>query len=270
MRITVLGSSGFIGSQIVKELRKRNIDFVLPERNESLNGKDLGKIIYCIGLTGDAKKKPFETIDAHVNKLSDIIRSSYFNDITYASSTRIYIHDNQESTESGLIPIDVLDPFELFNLTKLLGESLLINTTNNYKSVRYSNVYGNDVNSENFLTSIIADGIKCGKILLHTTSDSAKDFISVEDAARLTVDIAISGKGIYNVASGVNTTNKEITDAIAHSLGCEIEYATDAKRILFPVINNEKVKKEFQFRSSSNVLEDIPDIIETFMKVLKK
>ena len=90
--ITVLGHSGFIGSHIVDGLKSKGMKVFLPGRNEDLRGKTLGKVIYCIGLTADAKKKPFDTIAAHINKLSEIILHSDFEDITYASSTRVYIH----------------------------------------------------------------------------------------------------------------------------------------------------------------------------------
>ncbi len=184
-------------------LQNNNIDDIfVPERDEDLKDKYLGKVIYCIGLTADAKRKPFDTIDAHINKLIEIVRFSRFDSITYSSSTRIYIHSlSSEIAEIDPILLDISDPFELFNLTKLTAESLLYNTIPNFKIVRYSNVYGMDFESENFLTSIISDAITKGAVTLYTTIDSEKDYISVEDAAKLTVEIALEGKEkIYNVA----------------------------------------------------------------------
>lgn len=119
--ISVFGHKGFIGSAVVRELRRRELDIYLPERDEEVTGKSYGKIIYCIGLTADAKKKPFDTIQAHITKLSDIIQHAVFEEIVYASSTRVYVHGVGELSESDLIPVNTEDPFELFNLTKLTG-----------------------------------------------------------------------------------------------------------------------------------------------------
>ncbi|XZF13819.1 NAD-dependent epimerase/dehydratase family protein [Chitinophagaceae bacterium MMS25-I14] len=267
--ITVLGHAGFIGSQIVQELQQRNLEYFLPGRDEDLKGKNLGKVIFCIGLTADAKKKPFDTIEAHINKLSEIIRYSQFDDITYASSARVYVHGTGLASETGNIAVDVADPFELFNLTKLTAESLLRNTVPHFKSVRYANVYGLDIHSENFLTSIISEAIARGTVTLHTTPDSAKDYISLRDAASLTVDIALRGtQQIYNVASGINTTNKQITDRIAQVLNCEIVYSDQAKQIIFPPIDTAFIRREFNFRPSNPVSEDIDLLIAAFKKEL--
>lgn len=268
--ITVFGHKGFIGSQIVKELEKRNLEYFLPERDENVEGKDLGKVIYCIGLTADAKRRPFETINAHINKLSEIIRLCKFEDITYASSARVYVHGLGLASEAGLVSVDVSDPFELFNLTKLTAESLLLNTVSNFKSVRYSNVYGTDLTSENFLTSILTEAIKTDSVTLYTTPDSSKDYISVNDAAKLTVDISLSERnGIYNVASGINRTNKEITDKISGVLKCRIVYAEKAKRIVFPTIDIFLIKEEFKFKPSTHLIDDIDILIDVFHKGIK-
>jgi nucleoside-diphosphate-sugar epimerase len=269
--ITIFGHKGFIGSQIVKEAERRKLDYFLPARDENVRGKDLGKIIYCIGLTADAKKKPFETINAHINKLSEIIQLCHFEDITYASSTRVYVHGSGLASESEPVSVDVSDPFELFNLTKLTAEALLVNTVANFKSVRYSNVYGTDINSENFLTTIITEALDKGSVILQTTADSAKDYISVYDAARITVDISLRGKQkIYNVASGINTTNGEIMNKIKEVLNCEIYYANNARQIIFPAINIQRIKEEFEFQPSTFLAEDIGILITAYRRELKK
>jgi nucleoside-diphosphate-sugar epimerase len=268
--ITVLGHKGFIGSQIVNELQARSLEYYLAGRDEDLSGKNLGQVIYCIGLTADAKRKPFDTIQAHISKLMDVIRFSKYESITYASSSRVYIHGKGQVTESDAVLVDVADPFELFNLTKLTAEALLLNTVDNFKSVRYSNVYGADIHSENFLTTIITEAIDKGAVTLHTTADSAKDYISVYDAARLTVDIALHGKHkIYNVASGINTRNGEITNKIKEILNCGIYYDSNARQVLFPSINIQRIKEEFAFQPSTFLAADIELLVAAYKQELK-
>lgn len=110
-----------------------------------------------------------------------------------------------------------------------------MNTVPDAKIIRYSNVYGVDKESDNFLTSIIRDALTKGHITLFTTPDSAKDYISVADAASLTVDIALSGKErIYNVATGINISNEVILKRVSEITGCTLSYSPDAKKIEFP------------------------------------
>ena len=64
--VTILGSSGFVGSNLKNKLVSVGINTYTPHRSEELSGKNLGHVIYCIGLTADFRTKPFETIEAHV------------------------------------------------------------------------------------------------------------------------------------------------------------------------------------------------------------
>jgi nucleoside-diphosphate-sugar epimerase len=264
--ITILGASGFIGSHLVATLLEREISFYAPQRNENLIGKDLGDIIYCIGLTSDAKYKPHETIEAQVFKLQEIIKFCNFKSIVYCSSTRVYIHNIESADEDLPIRVDVNDSFELFNLTKLLSESLLKNTVKNYKSVRLSNVIGNDFASENFITSIVKDAVLNKKVILRTTRDSSKDYIFIDDAVDLILQIALSpnSKGIYNVASGKNIDNESISNKISLLTGAEIIYSENAEKIIFPSIDVSKVKREFNFKATQNIIDILPDIINHY------
>jgi nucleoside-diphosphate-sugar epimerase len=268
--ITLLGATGFIGSNILKKMESETIPFYAPARDEEFSGKSLGDIIYCIGLTNDAKYKPFETLEAQVNKLKYIIERCQFDSITYCSSTRIYIHNGKDTDESSLINVAVTDPFEFFNLTKLTAESLLVNTVKNYKVVRLSNIFGNDFNSDNFLTSIIKDALTTGKIVLRSSSVSQKDYLHVSDAANIITAIASNNaaSGIYNVASGFNISNGEILEVISGITKCEVEYAPDAQNIIFSPIAVKRIRNELGFRPGAPLLETIPQIIEDFKKHL--
>ncbi len=268
--ITLLGATGFIGSNILKKMESEGIEVYAPARNEDLAGKYLGNIIYCIGLTNDAKYKPFETLEAHINKLKSIIENCTFNAITYCSSTRVYIHNTTDTKETSLINVDTTDPFEFFNLTKLAAESLLFNTVKKFKIVRLSNIFGPDFTSDNFLTSIIRDALTAGKIILKSSASSQKDYLHVSDAADLITAIALNDEanGIYNVASGLNVTNGEILEVISKITGCEVEYTAGAEDIIFSPIDVIRIKDELGFKPKALLLDEIPKIIEDFKKHL--
>jgi nucleoside-diphosphate-sugar epimerase len=260
--ITILGASGFIGSHIVKSLRASNIEHYAPQRNEVITQKQLGNIIYCIGLTADFREKPFETVEAHVSYLSEVLQSCNFDSLTYLSSARVYINcTDKEVDESTIIPVNLADSNELYNLTKLTGERLCMSSGKKTKIVRLSNVYGSNMNGENFFQQIVSS-ITSSKMLSLTTSlGSAKDYINIDDAVNLIIRIATSGNDqTYNVASGCNTTNEGIINELKKYLTFSIDLSSADREIIFPVINIERIKREFNY-SPKNIIKDIHQII---------
>ncbi|TGM60666.1 NAD-dependent epimerase/dehydratase family protein [Leptospira vanthielii] len=263
--ITLLGATGFVGSEIQQTLESRKIPSYIPARNEKIIGKELGDIIYCIGLTSDFRSRPHDTVTAHVSYLNDLIRENEFNSLTYLSSTRVYIH-NESTLEDSPISIDPKDPFDLFNSSKLTGELLALNSgRKNIKIARLSNVYGPDFASDNFLTSILRDAIVKKKIQFRTTPDSSKDYISITDVIEMLIHLAHLNKtGIYNVAFGSNLTNEEISSKIATLTGCSVETDQDANKIVFPEISISKIIKDIGYKPKKNLVNELESLIANF------
>ena len=269
--ITVLGASGFIGSNMVSRLSNEGREVYAPARGEDLNGKDLGHVIYCIGMTADFRSKPFETVEAHVCKLAAVLQTCNFESLTYLSSTRLYI--KSESPENKLLEKDDIiingtDATDIFAASKITGELLALNSgKKNIKVVRLSNVFGADFLSQNFITSIVNDAITKQKVELFTTPDSAKDYISVEDVCTALLKLAeFTEPGVYNLAYGSNTSNEQILNELNRLTGAAISYAPAAQRILFQEISNEKLTKAIGFTPAKGIIDCLPDIITAFKK----
>ena len=97
MIYTVLGASGFIGAKIAQKLKLEGHDVITPVR--SRNSKEyldqiidinLGNVIYAVGLTADFREKPFDTVEAHICLIKDILKYANFSNLVYLSSTRVY------------------------------------------------------------------------------------------------------------------------------------------------------------------------------------
>lgn len=262
--ITILGATGFIGSHIAKKIELLGIDHQTPLKNEYLRGRDLGKIIYCIGLTADFREHPLKTVDAHVCKVLDILQNCKFESFLYLSSTRLYDLDVGLSLEEGVFKVDPANSSHLYNISKLMGEALLHSCRHPIQIARLSNVYGGDFSSNNFLSNIIRQAVDKKNVTLETTLDSEKDYININDAVNILIKIALSGKQItYNVASGINTTNREIMSRISSLLGCQVEIQHNAKKIVFPKIEIKKIQSEFDFKPS-NLLADMENLINLY------
>jgi nucleoside-diphosphate-sugar epimerase len=251
--ITVLGSGGFIGSSLVKKLKEKGIAYSAPARGEEL-GQNMGHIIYCIGLTADFRRKPFETVEAHVCLLNRILEKAVFESLTYLSSTRVYISSEEnEVFENTPITISIDDPDELYTLTKLTGERLCLSSGRNVKIARLSNVYGADYSSENFITEIVKKIESEKFVRFFTTPASSKDYISIEPLCDLLISIATAGKEkMYNLASGENVSNADIIEMLKEYYSFGYDFDDNAREIIFPRINIDRIKGEFEFPSNSN------------------
>jgi len=262
MKFSIFGSKGFIGSNLVNFLKSQKIECQEVEVNdEKIFEKPLGHVIYCIGITADFRKRPFDTVESHVCLLHKILKKCEFDSFLYLSSTRIYSNSSSTNEDSYLV-INPNKFEEIYNISKIMGESIcLASEKSNVRIARLSNVVGNYLNKNNFLSSLIHDALINKEILLHTTSESEKDYVHIDDVVKVLYDISSRGKEkIYNVASGRNTQTKEIIDKLKRITECNVFFAENVKEHSFPKINIKKIKEEFNFEPSDFLLK-LDDIV---------
>jgi nucleoside-diphosphate-sugar epimerase len=269
--ITVLGARGFIGSHLTHHLQASGIPFQAPDRDDSLRGRDLGQVIDCAGITADFRTRPYDTVDAHVCRLVELARHSSFLSFVYLSSTRLYKdHGPAKAREEDDISVNPVGAGGLYNLSKAMGEAVVHTFGDRGRVVRLSNVYGAGSEEHNFLASIITDALTTGEIVLRTSLESAKDYVSVADVVRLLPRIASDAREhTYNVASGVNVTNGEITGALARLTGCRVSVKADAETWTYPEIDIRRAREELGFQPSS-LLDDLADVVDSYRETVRR
>lgn len=265
MRFTVLGSGGFIGSHLVNHLRKLSFECLTPSRDVDFASEaNWGHLIYSVGVTADFRYRFYETVQAHICYLLKVIQNSRFESFLYLSSTRVY-SGSETGKEDAEICVSSHRFEDAYNLSKLMGESIcLFAQRPAVRVVRLSNVYGPDWKSQNFLSSIIRDAVEKGQVVLNTDFASEKDYVSVKDVSAILPIIASSGKyHLYNVASGVNVTNKRLLDVIQSFTGCNVLCSQDIRHIYFPPIDISRIQKEFDF-SPEVVIDAIKHLVDDY------
>ena len=275
MKYTILGASGFIGSHVANLARREGHDVESPGRDENLDGRHLGHVIYSIGLTSDFRQRPHDTVTAHITKLQEILTRTTFDSLVYLSSTRVYarcaVDDSAGAqTVSESQPLSVLpsDFSDLYNLSKLMGESIALIHGPKVKVARLSNVIGMDLASDNFLISVVRDCLERGRVELKTSLESAKDYIGVDDVARLLLRIGVEGtQSIYNVASGTNTTHREIVATLTQLTSADCLVANGAPTTTFPPIDIRRIREEFGFepRNMETIIESLVNGFRTYL-----
>lgn len=261
--ITVLGASGFIGSLLVERLRKYKLEHQAVGRNDPLPSGNLGRVIYCIGVTADFRSRPLETVEAHVCKLLEVVKQSEFDSLLYLSSTRLYAGCDSSDEDQPLV-VRPQSSSDLYNLSKLMGESITLNCGRTGRVARISNVYGPDFSSDNFLPALLRQAVRREKIVLQTAASSEKDYVCVHDVVEQLIWIGSDGKEqIYNIAGGANVTHYQLAQRLQELTGCEIEFAPDAPVVRFPPITINRQRREFGFVPAS-VLRDLEWLVQLY------
>jgi nucleoside-diphosphate-sugar epimerase len=250
--MTILGGSGYVGRHLSAHLSELGYNCWVPQRADAeLLTRPLGTVFYCAGLTADFRSRPFDTVDAHIGLLSEVLQYAHFDSLLYLSSTRVYM-GAAATQEDALLSVRPGDPSYLYNLTKLTGESLChASGRSGVRVVRLSNVVGSDMESSNgnFIASLLSEA-RTGHIVLRSDLESSKDYIHIDDVVRGLPLIAFNGRSsIYNLANGKNTTHREWMDWMRRNNGCSFSVELNAPLQNFPVIEMDRMELEFGFRT---------------------
>lgn len=268
MRVTLLGSSGFIGSSLAAHCHARGIEFQVVSRSMPANHEDLGHVIDCVGMTADFRTRLLDTVDAHVSFVADFFRKSRFQSFLYLSSTRVY-RRAASTKEEAAICVDPSQRDDLYDISKLMGESLCLSQDSpTIRVARLSNVYGSDYHSNNFLPSIIKDALQRGEVHIASGKLGEKDYVFIDDVCMLLLAISTRGKcRVYNVASGYNLTNEAVGRFMEAETGCRVSYADDVMPRKFPEIDIQRIKTEFDFRPA-RFSDRFSEVMQSYRKAL--
>jgi len=216
---TVIGAGGFIGGRIAARLTSRGDEVFSPGRDEAgWWDRPMGVVLYAAGLTGDFMERPFDTVEAHVSLLTQVLRAGHFDRIVYLSSTRLY--DSLGAAggrEEDVLALDPALPRNVYDLSKALGENLTVTRTGGRGvAARLSNVFALDPAASGFLPDLLAQARRRRDLSLAISPDGGRDYIHADD-----VDDALlrlldgDASGVVNVASGRPLLNRDLAAVFA-------------------------------------------------------
>ena len=257
--ITVLGASGFIGSNVAAYLERAGLEFQAVSRGQEWPAGALGHVIDCIGVTADFRERPYDAVDAHVSRLLDFVRRASFESLLYLSSARLYLGRTGVAHEDDDVFVNPLRFEDIYNISKVMGESIVLALGAKGRVARPANVYGTG-QSDTFLSRVLSEA-RDGAIAFQSAPETVRDYVRVDDVAEVLVKIAAGGRErIYNIASGVAVKDAELAGAIARHSGCRVTFAPDAVPALFPRIDNERIRAEFGFTTPS-LMDALPSLL---------
>jgi nucleoside-diphosphate-sugar epimerase len=262
-RFTVVGGRGFIGSALCAALHDAGGAVASVTHRDVPADAALGHVIYASGVSASSVEDPTYAYGAHVEGVRRILDAGRFDSFLYLSSTRVY-DDATSTDEAAALPVRPAGGRDLYRITKIAGEALcLAQPAPAVRVARLSNVSGANFDSPLFLSDVLRQAARDGRVAVRTTRESAKDYITLGEACRYLPAIALAGRErIYNVATGANVENGAIFDVLA-GRGIQIDIAAGAVRAVVPRIDVRRLHAEFG-TSRETLLDILPQLLGRF------
>jgi nucleoside-diphosphate-sugar epimerase len=270
---TVIGGQGFIGKAIVRHLHKLGWDCWVPDRATSwpLSNRNLGQVFFCAGLTADYLQRPAETVEGHVGLLARVLQSDSYDSLVYLSSTRLYdyLAAGETAHEMACLTLEPHDPRNLFDLSKLTGESLCYAMGRGRARVaRLSCVY-EGAGNEGFLPMLLRqlEHTPWGStIQVESSPHFSRDYVHVSDVVQALMNIASNASKLtYNVACERNFTNDELAKFIQEKSGRYIKFMMDDIAPTPALVNMNRYQQEFGW-----IPTPVQDCIGTWLSALPR
>ena len=228
-RIGLVGGSGFIGqcfqslyanqAELINVSRKNGAvyEYSVEQLEKALSGCD-SVVVFAAKKVKQTEKQTLMLYEDNLKTLENTLIACMnlgIKNIVYLSSRCVYSNVQKSPvSENGEIA-----PINYYGISKYVGELLCdyYNRTfgTNIKILRLSQVIGNDNNG--YLVSKYMENAAAGKPLpVYGASVGRRDYIYVKDACRA-IWLALQKYalcGVYNIGSGIGTTNAELANAV--------------------------------------------------------
>ncbi len=262
MKILVTGGSGFIGSNLVKELSKKheviafdngfrvgfgnietieNVSLIKGNVLEKEDWKQLPKDIdFAFHLAAINGTKYFYEIPSKVLEVNVLGTMNFMNWIENTDAKRFFFASSSEvygfpkvfptpETEPLVIP-DPTNPRFSYSSSKMIGETTSINFAKtsglDYVIGRFHNVYGPRMGFEHVIPEFIRKCVKNESFVVQSDGSETRCFCYISDAVNalnLLMNNTQSSNSIFNIGTTEETEIKKIIPMLEKIHGEKIE-----------------------------------------------
>jgi len=253
-KIICTGGKGFIGSHLVKRLVELGHDVSVYDLKDgkdirTMTPKDLEGVDFVFHMAAQAKvplsiDQPLMTHDHNVNGTLNVLecaRQAGVKRVIYSASSSAYGEQSTQPLHEGKLP----NPMSPYGVQKLVGEYYCKVYSEVYGletvSLRYFNVYGEDMPTDNAYSACIAiflDNKKNGKPLTVLGGKQTRDFTYVGDVVEANIkameSLRVGGGEVINIGGGKNHS----IDKVAETIGGDIIHEPQRKGEPMDTVSN--------------------------------
>ena len=255
--ILVTGSTGQLGSDVVKELLKRGYSTLSPNRSEfNLCSEDnirnyilnsnCEAIVHCAAYTQVDKAEDEKDLCIKINTTATkhIVKCAKILDIPMIYISTDYVFDGTKDGE--YTENDETNPINIYGESKLAGEKYVQEILDKYYIVRTSWVF--NINGKNFIETMLRRSKANNQLSI--VNDQIGSPTYTKDLSRLLVDMLETSKyGLYHATNEGYCSWYEFADTIFKLANINIdikainsnEYASRAKRPLNSKLSKDKL-----------------------------
>ena len=255
--ILVTGSTGQLGSDVVKELLKRGYSTLSPNRSEfnlcsedSIRNYILNSnceaIVHCAAYTQVDKAEDEKDLCIKINATATkhIVKCAKILDITMIYISTDYVFDGTK--DGKYTENDETNPINIYGESKLAGEKYVQEILDKYYIVRTSWVF--NINGKNFIETMLR--LSKANNQLSIVNDQIGSPTYTKDLSRLLVDMLETSKyGLYHATNEGYCSWYEFANTIFKLANINIdikainsnEYASRAKRPMNSKLSKDKL-----------------------------
>ena len=218
MQIVITGASGFLGSVLLKCLKKNGYNCLGVSRKpgkgylqvNDYSDSPVGDILIHLAEISDRglANELSATYELDAARTLNSLLSKGYSKIIYVSSAALYGDNISEPrTENDLIIAS-----DTYARVKLNAEQKVL--SRNGIVIRLSNIYGPNMSRNNVFSRILEQLNGLGPVTVMNTNP-IRDFLWVDDAANAMLKMVIqSVSGVFNIGSGIGTSIRVLAQEI--------------------------------------------------------
>lgn len=275
MSLLITGGTGYIGSKLVQQLKRKN-EFIYSVGIKELNFLNYGnilnflkknnikKVIHLGWCMENSNNAIYSNIEALINliKSCEEIKIEKF---IFISTNNVYGIKNNCNlfVEEEVLNVDKNNKY---GISKYIGEKLVSYTLQEKSCiVRIADVYGPNQNHGNLIKGIISNIENKENLKLYGEGKRQRDYIYIDDVIQgLEFIYENNLKGVYNLGTGIGTSVKEIINIVLricqNKIGLD-HIKVDKEDTSKVILNVEKLKK-LGFSCNTTIEEGLKKIIE--------
>lgn len=255
--IGITGIAGFIGRNLIKQLRSDGGYKIIPFEGDLLSEadvemffkKDISTVIHLAGgffgnFTG--------LLDKNLKTTENLLRigtEKGLKKLIYSSSGAVYGNPLGDKSYE----LDPTNPNTFYGLTKLYAEKIIelygYLYGLQYTILRFPNVYG-EGNDKGVIFNFLRDIKDKGVITVYGDGSASRNFLHVSDACSAIINsISYDRPGVFNISNPVKSSINDLISLLKKQYSFKVEYKEKNNNLQDLLLDVEKAKKLLNFEA---------------------